>query len=149
MNDNLFLEDPDLIKVADAYEIEIPAEKVEQEVHIMQLELKHRVQYGIMQGMVDTLTAHEELEEQMREIPARAYRMVKTEQVLDDLISKWEIMPSREELKAEAERISKDSNLPEHLTEKFWGEDYQLLVKDLQIRKVMEMIKNGMISPGK
>lgn len=143
MKNEQWMDSPLFIKYVDEAEIDVPENKVQDEIHMMQVELKHNAQYSVMCGENDMLTSVKEMDEAMQEIPQKAYHQVKTELVLDRVIRENNLMPSEEEVKTEAERISKEKNIPLEMMEKFFGKNYALLVRDLQVRMAAELICEG------
>lgn len=138
------MDDPYLRQLVENCHIDVPEKDVVRESEMLEMELKHSAQYGMMRGEVDIVTIQGEMEERLREIPNLAYRIVKTEIVLERMIKQLDIRPSRDELEAEARAIGRRKDIPENMLRKFFGEDYGLLIKDLQIRKVLDILhKDG------
>jgi len=127
-------------KFIDQYDIAVPWDRVEKEMHLIQQDIIHRMHYEAMAGGKNHLFPMIELEEQKDEILRAAVFEVKSELVLKDLIAKHRFTATREELEMEAAAIAKRQNTTIQMIKKFFGEDLKMLESDVLKSKAKEWI---------
>lgn len=134
------LEEAVLDKLADLNEIEVPQSKVDNEVNGKVLELYQKLRYDSLMTGNPHFFIHQEVEEQMEEIRAEAYRQVKTDLLLQGIIAQEQLEVTREELEAEAHAMAQRQQIPVERVFDFFGNDLSLLKGDLLVRKAIDLI---------
>lgn len=122
----------------DKYPIEVPEELVEQEMHLIYLDLRHRMQYEMLTGDGFYPFPDMVLQEQETEIREAAVFEVKSSLVMKQLLTQREFPVSREELEAEAEAMARRQNTTVAQIKDFLGEDLSMLERDIRERKVLD-----------
>lgn len=122
------------------YDIEVPKEKVENELQFMVSDLRHRMHYSTMTGGEFILNPAAKINDSMDELEGLAFMEVKTELVLKKLIKELNISVSVTELNEEANRISKQENSDIEMLKRFFGDGFELLKADIQRKKVLDWI---------
>lgn len=126
----------------ESYDVEVPEEKIENEMNLIWMDLRHQMQYDSMAGLGTHLFPQMELEEKKDEIRAAAVFEVKSELVMKNLLGTLNITVSREELEAEAEAMAKRQNTTIEMVKGFFGEDLSMLERDVKERKAMDWVLN-------
>jgi len=124
----------------EAYEIELPAAKVENELNYIMTQLRHGMQYDALTGGELHLNPGAELEAQRKELLKLAEYEVKQELVIKDVIAKVGFSVSREELEAEAQAMAVRQNCTLEMIRSFFGDDLAMLERDVKIRKAEDWI---------
>lgn len=120
------------------YQIEVPQNQVDEEIKGMVLEYRHRMQYAALSsGVLQTVT-EEEMKEQKKEMEKEAYFTVKSKLVLKELIASRKFSVTRRELEAEALAMARRQNTTVEMIKRFFGEEMELLERDLLERKAMD-----------
>lgn len=140
MDNHWISDETKLQNFVNASDIHVPDTRLKEEIHMRKMELKHMAQYRMMCGEADLFTIQQEMNEQIKKIPDEIYREIKTELVLDQVIKENHITPDQDELKTEAERIARHKNISPSMMDKFFGKDYSLLIRDLQVKKAINLI---------
>lgn len=139
------LEEAVLNKLADLNDIEVPQSKVDNEVNGKVLELYQQLRYDSLTTGNPHFFMHQEVEEQMEEIRADAYRQVKTEMLLQRIIEQEQLEVTQAELEAEARAMARRQQIPVERVFDFFGNDLSLLRGDLLIRKAIDLICDSAI----
>lgn len=134
------LEEAVLRTIVERNEIEVPQSKVENEMNGMVQELYQKLRYDSLTTGTPHFFIHEEVEEQKESIREEAYRQVKTELILKEIIRLEQLSVTREELVAEAHAMAQRQQIPVERIFDFFGEDLSLLQGDLLIRKAISLI---------
>lgn len=125
------------------YDMEVPQDKVENELQFMVSDLRHRMHYSSMTGGEFILNPAAKINESLDELREMAFIEVKTDLVLKRLISDLNISVSESELKEEALRISKQENTDVEMLKRFFGEGFELLKRDIQRKKALDWIEEN------
>lgn len=124
----------------EAYDIEVPADRVENELNYIKTQLRHGMQYDTMTGGSPHLFPAAELEAQRTELERLAFFEVKQELVIKDVIAKKDFVVTKEELEAEAEAMARRQNCTVEMIRGFFGADLTMLERDVKIRKAEDWI---------
>lgn len=124
-------------KYAEQYPLTVPQEAAENELQLLILEEKQRIQYEMLTGSAMHLSPQEELNEKMEALQAEALRRAKEMLVLCEIMAAQAFPVSPEELEAEAESIALRQNTTIAELKQFLGEDLAMLQSDLQKRKAV------------
>mgnify|MGYP000937016031 CR=1 FL=1 len=119
-------------KYAEQYPLTVPQEAVENELQLLILEEKQRIQYETLTGFAVHLSPQEELNKKMK---AEALRRAKEMLVLREIMAAQTIPVTPEELEAEAAAIARRQNTTVAELKRFLGEDLAMLQSDLKKRK--------------
>ncbi len=117
------------------YPEEVPPEKVEEELNLMILEMKHRMQYQNLASGSILMPTRQEMENQLADMKKEAYYAVKSELVLKRVMEQQSFTVTREELEQEAEAMAARQNTTVEMIRKFFGDDLDMLKQDLLVRK--------------
>lgn len=121
-------------------EIEVPQDRLEAEIHLIRVDLMHRMRYDTLSGGPIHPFPEWELEQQKDEIHAEALFEVKAELVMRDLMNRLHLSVSREELEAEAEAMAQRQNTTTDEIKRFFGEDLAMLERDVKEKKVLDWV---------
>lgn len=121
-----------------AYDIEVPESAVEEELHTIKMDMRHRMRYEQMAGGEPHLFPEQELAEQEAELQELALFEAKELRVLKDVIARQGFTASPEELRAKAEAIAKREQSTLEMVQRFFGEDFALLERDVLNEKARE-----------
>jgi len=136
------LENAILDKVLEANHIEVPQERVDQEVSMMILEMNHKMKYeGLATGVMISLT-QDEMKERIETFKEEAFKLVKTELILKAIIEAENITVSTAELEEEAKTIALRQKVSIEMVKDFLGETLGSLQNDLLVRKAITFLKN-------
>lgn len=122
-------------KYAEQYPLTVPQEAVENELQLLILEEKQRIQYETLTGFAVHLSPQEELNKKMEELQAEALRRAKEMLVLREIMAAQTFPVTPEELEAEAAAIARRQNTTVAELKRFLGEDLAMLQSDLKKRK--------------
>lgn len=122
-------------KYAEQYPLTVPQEAIENELQLLILEEKQRMQYEMLTGSAMHLAPQEELNKKMKALQAEALRRAKETLVLREIMTAQTFAVSQEELEAEAAAIARRQNTTVAELRRFLGEDLAMLQGDLQKRK--------------
>ena len=125
------------------YPADVPAEKVEEELELMILEMKHQLQYQSLAAGSVSMPSRQEMESRMAEMKKEAFFSVKSELVLKQVIEQQQFAVTREELEQEAEAMAVRQNTTVEMIRKFFGDDLDMLRRDLLVRKARAYICCG------
>lgn len=123
-----------------AYEIEVPAERIDEEYKLVRADMKHRMVYAQMGGGETHLFPDAELAEQEDALRAAALFEAKEPLVLRDLAKKLDITVTYDELLAEAEAMAMRQNTTVDELKRFFGEDLALLERDVRESKIRKWV---------
>ena len=120
------------------YDIEVPEDKIQNELEYIKLEMRHRMQYDRMSGGGLHMFPEQELAEQVDELHEAAVFEAKSDLVLKDIIAKQGISATPEELAAEGERIAREQSSTIDMVKRFFGDDFAGLERDVCERKAID-----------
>ena len=120
----------------EAYDIEVPEERIEEEYRFIRADIKHRMVYDQMGGGEIHFFPDAELDQQEDELRAAAIFEAKEPLVLRDLAKKLDVEVTHDELLAEAEAIAQRQNTPLDGLKRFFGDDFALLERDVREAKI-------------
>lgn len=124
----------------EAYDIEVPEERIDNEYQYFLLQTKHNMQYDTLTTGRSHLRRGQELAEMEDELRARARLEAKTDLVMKQLLKELNPNVTEEELQARAQEISKKEGTPIDMLKLFFGQDFEGLKRDLQEEKVKEYV---------
>lgn len=124
----------------EAYDIDVPAARIEEEYELIRADLKHRMMYEQMSGGEAHLFPDAELADQEDGLRAAALFEAKEPLVLRDLTKKLDVSVSYEELLAEAEDVAKRQNTTVDNLKRFFGDDLALLERDVRESKIRDWV---------
>ena len=124
-------------KYAQQYPLPVPQEAVEEELQMLILEEKQRMQYEMLTGSALHFSPQEELAGKMEALQTEARRRAKEDLVLREILAAQVFPVSQEELEAEAAAIARRQNTTVTELRRFLGEDLAMLRNDLQKRKAI------------
>ena len=119
-----------------AYDIEVPQWRIDEELRLIEADMKHRMMYEQMSGGAMHHFPDQELAEQKDELMAAALFEAKEPLVLRDLTKKLDVTVTPEELLAEAEAMAERQNTTIDQIKRFFGEDLALLERDVRENKI-------------
>lgn len=122
----------------EAYDIDVPAERIDEEYKLIRADMKHRMIYDQMSGGNVHLFPDAELDEQEDALRAAALFEAKEPLVLRDLTKKLDIAVTYDELLAEAEAMAKRQGTTVDELKRFFGEDLALLERDVRENKIRD-----------
>ncbi len=126
-----------------AYDIEVPAETVENELQAIKLDLRHRRHYEALSSgdFLPYLSyLSDDLDKQEDELRELAFYEVKSELVIKEVIAELGFDASPEELEREAESIAKREQSTMELVRRFFGEDLAGLRDAVRRNKAIDWI---------
>lgn len=118
-----------------AYDLEVPQERIDQELRFIQLEMRHRMQYDTMSGGGVHINPWAELEEMKEELQQAALYEAKYDLVIRDIISKQAFSVTREELEEDARAMAERQECSLDMVKQFFGQDLAMLEGDIKRRK--------------
>ena len=122
------------------FEIEVPEERVEEELELIIMDMKHRMQYAALTGEGYHPFPQMEIEQQQEELRQTAYNEVKSELVMAKLLREHEFAVTREELEAEGAALAERQGTTIEQVKSFLGPDLALLERDLREAKAMDWV---------
>lgn len=122
----------------DQYPCTVPAQALEQELSLILLEEKQRMQYEMLTGAAMHLHPQMELDAQMDELREIAQRRAKESLVLDALLQSHDFSPSSQELLEQAQALAQRQNTTVAELRQFFGADLSLLRRDLCRQKAID-----------
>lgn len=134
------LEEAVLNALVECNEIHVPQAKVDNEVNGMVQELYQKLCYDSLATGTPHFFIHEEVEEQMDSIREEAYRQVKLDLLLKEIIKLEQLQVTQEELEAEALAMAQRQQIPVERIYDFFGRDLTLLNSDLLVRKAIDLV---------
>ena len=134
-------------KYAEQYPLTVPQEAVENELQLLILEEKQRIQYETLTGFAVHLSPQEELNKKMEALQAEALRRAKEMLVLREIMAA-QTFPVTPELEAEAAAIARRQNTTVAELKRFLGEDLAMLQSDLKKRKAAAWACEQMAAAG-
>ena len=130
-------------KYAEQYPLTVPQEAIENELQLLILEEKQRIQYETLTGFAVHLFPQEELNKKME-----ALRRAKEMLVLREIMAVQTFPVTPEELEAEAAAIARRQNTTVAELKRFLGEDIAMLQSDLKKRKAAAWACEQMAAAG-
>ena len=124
----------------DAYDMEVPAAKVENVLSYILTQLRHGMQYEALSGGDYHPDPRGELEAQRPQLERLADLEVKQELVLKDIIAKQNFVVTKEELEAEAAAMAMRQGCGIEMIRGFFGEDLAMLERDVKLKKAEDWI---------
>ena len=124
-------------RFVEEYAAEVPPEAVEEELKLLIMEEKQRMQYDRLTGRDMHLYAQQELDERMAELEAEALHAAKEALVLRRLLAENDFPVSDEELSGEAAAIAARRHTTIEEMRLFFGADFAMLRQELRERKAM------------
>ncbi len=124
-------------KYVEQYPLTVPQKAMEEELHMLILEEKQRMQYEMLTGEAMHLSPQDELNENMDALREEALRRAKEKLVLHEILAAHAFPVSEEELAEEAETIARRQKTTVADLKRFLGEDLAMLEGDLQNRKAV------------
>lgn len=131
-------------RYVEQYDIEVPAEKLENELNYIRLEMRHRMQYDTLTTGALHIFPQLELAQQEEELRAAAFYEAKSELVMKDLLKKLDPAVTPEELAAEAEAMAIRQSTTVAMLKSFLGEELAMLERDVKENKVKDWILQQM-----
>lgn len=122
------------------YEIDVPEDAVENELHFIMLDMRHRMRYDTLTGGSYHFNARAELAEQEEELRAVARLEVKSGLVMKALLAEHQFTVTKEELEAEAAAMAQRQNTTVEMIQGFFGADLAMLERDVKERKVIDWV---------
>ena len=122
------------------FEIEVPEERVEEELDLIIMDMKHRMQYAALTGEGYHPFPQMEIERQQEELRAAAYTEVKSELVMQQLLREYDFSVTREELEVEGAALAERQGTTIEQVKSFLGPDLALLERDLREAKAMDWV---------
>jgi FKBP-type peptidyl-prolyl cis-trans isomerase (trigger factor) len=136
------MENNGIEKYIDSQEIDVPRDLFEEELRLLLIEEAHRVQYGsFVTGQYEILTP-EEKRDSYEELKKIAYRNVKAELLIKNIIETQRFEVTREELEEEALGISERQNVTMEQIKDFFGEELSALRRDILAKKAEKYIRS-------
>lgn len=136
------MEDAGIEKYIDAQDIDVPQNLFEEELRLLLLEEAHRAQYGSFKTREFRILTSEEKSEAYEVLKKLAYRNVKTELVIKNVIETQGFEVTMEELKEEARGISERQGVTLDQIKDFFGEDLTALRFDIQVKKAENYMRS-------
>lgn len=124
----------------EAYDIDVPAAKVENELNYIKAQLRHGMQYDTLTGGALHIFPEAELEAQRAELEKLAYIEVKQELVLKDIVERQQFAVTKEELEAEAAAMAMRQGCGIEMIRGFFGENLAMLERDVKLKKAEDWI---------
>ncbi len=121
-------------------EMEVPQDRLEAEIHMIRMDLMHRMRYDTLSGGPIHPFPEWELEQQKDAIHAAALFEIKSDLVMRELMNRLDITVTREELEAEAEAMAQRQNTTVAEIKRFFGEDLKMLERDVKEQKIKEQV---------
>ena len=119
-----------------AYDIEVPQDRVEEELRLVRADLKHRMAYEQMSGGALHPFPDFELEGQSDAVMEAAIFEAKEPLVLKALAAQLAVEVTPDELLAEGMQIAKRQGCGIDEVKRFFGDDLSLLERDVRERKI-------------
>ncbi len=126
--------------VLEANDFDVPAETVAEEFQTILTEAKCRMRYQSMSYEINEDFLNYDWNEKEEEFRNEAYKTVKTEILLQGIISSEKIFAAESELLDEACRIAHRQNISLEMVIDFMGKELTPIKNDLQIRKAIDLI---------
>lgn len=120
------------------YDIEVPEDAIESERSLIELDLRHRMQYDRLTGGEAHLFPGQELADQEDELRAAALFEAKEPLVLRALVSQLGLEVTPTELEDEAEAIANGQQTTVEALRSFFGDDLAMLGRDVLERKAID-----------
>ena len=131
-------------KIAALNSIRVSEEKLNAEVELMKLELRHRLQYEQMAtGIADY--SGKDLTEQFASLRTEAERQLKADAVIEGVIAAEQFAVTQEELEAEAAAMAKRKNIPVEMVKGFFGPSLSPIKKDLLRAKALAFVYDNAV----
>lgn len=129
-------------KYADSQEIDVPRDLFEEELNQLLIEEAHRAQYASFAAGEFRVLTQEEKKEAYEQLRKMAFRNVKMELLIKNIIETQHFEVTLEELEEEAKAISERQGVTVAQIKDFLGEDLTLLKHDLLNKKAERYMQN-------
>lgn len=126
------------------YDIEVPAEKLDNDLNYIRLEMRHRMQYDTLTTGALHIFPQLELAQREEELRAAALHEAKSDLVMKELLRKLNPIVTPEELASEAEAMAVRQNTTVDMLKSFFGEDLAMLARDVKENKVKDWVLRQM-----
>lgn len=140
------LEEAVLDALTDALEVPVPQKAVDNALSAIVMELYQQQRYEALQTGQYNMFLAQQIEEQKELLRERAYRQVKLDRILEQIIREEELDVTREELEAEAEAMAGRQNTTVAQIKGFFGEDLFMLRGDLLVRKAIALVCDSAVT---
>ena len=134
-----------LDKLLEANDVDVPQDRVDNELNGMVLAFYQQLRYDSLTTGTPHFQMHEEVDAQMDPMREEAYRAVKTDLLLQTIIEEEKLQVTRGELEEEAEAMSLRQGIPMEQIRDFLGEDLGMLRRDLLIRKAIRLVREAAV----
>ena len=121
-----------------AYPIDVPEDAIREEMRLIEMDLRHRMQYDRLTGGGLHLFPSLELEKQADDLRAAAVFEAKSPLVLRELTAKLDFEVTQEELEEEARRMAERQGTTVDSIKSFFGADLAMLRRDVLERKIID-----------
>ena len=122
----------------DAYDIDVPADAIENELAYLDLAMRHNMQYDRLTGGDMHLFPGREIAAQEDELRAAALFEAKAPLVLKRIIAEQALTATYDELEAEAIAMAERQGSTLEMVKKFFGDDLKMLERDVLERKAID-----------
>lgn len=136
-------------RYVETYDIPVPKERVQNELHLIIQQEKHRMQYDTLTTGTPHLNRGKELEERMDAMKQAAYDEVKSELVMKRILEQMDFSVSREELEAKAAAIAERQDASPEMIKRFFGEDLSGLERSVKEEKAINWVYGQIASADK
>jgi FKBP-type peptidyl-prolyl cis-trans isomerase (trigger factor) len=120
------------------YDIEVPPEAIEDERRLVELDLRHRMQYDRLTGGDAHVFPSQELAEQEEELERTALFEAKEPLVLRALQERLQLTVTDEELESEAAALAERNGTTVATVRRFFGDDLSMLSRDVINQKLID-----------
>lgn len=126
----------------EGYDIEVSSEAIENERRLIELDLRHRMQYDRLTGGDAHAFPSQELAAQEEELEQAALFEAKEPLVLRALQEQLQLTVTEEELEAEVEGLAERNGTSPETVRGFFGDDLSLLRRYVLMRKAIDWAVN-------
>jgi FKBP-type peptidyl-prolyl cis-trans isomerase (trigger factor) len=120
------------------YDIEVSPEAIENERRLIELDIRHRMQYDRLTGGDAHVFPSQELADQEEELTRAATFEAKEPLVLRALQEQLQLTVTDEELEAEAAALAERNGTSPEAVRGFFGDDLSMLRRDVLRRKAID-----------
>lgn len=125
-------------RFVESYDIEVPSEAVENERRLIELDLRHRMQYDRLTGGDVHIFPSQELAEQEEELERAALFEAKEPLVLRALQERLHLSATEEELETKASSLAESMGTSVDIVRGFFGDDLSALSRDVIDQKLID-----------
>lgn len=123
-----------------AADIEVSEERLEQEMYLIEQDLRHRMHYEQLSGGEPHLLPQLELAAQQDEIREAALYEIKEPQVVKQIVAEQKLVATKEELEAAAAAMAERQNTTVEAIKSFFGEELAALERDVLLQKAIDWV---------